>query len=67
MDEKDNANFINALSNKNREIDILIRFEKLYSKIRMIKIFNFSENIRDKEENIQLLESLNSTVAHQDL
>jgi hypothetical protein len=67
LDEKDNANFINALSNKNREIDILIRFEKLYSKIRMIKIFNFSENIRDKEENIQLLESLNSTVAHQDL
>ncbi len=67
MDEKDNANFINALSNKNREIDILIRFEKLYSKIRMIKIFNFSENIRDKEENIQLLESLNSTVAHQDV
>jgi hypothetical protein len=58
---------INALSNKNREIDILIRFEKLFSKIRMIKIFNFSENIRDKEENIQLLESLNSTVAHQDL
>ncbi len=67
MDEKDNANFINALSNKNREIDILIRSQKLYSKIRMIKIFNFSENIRDKEENIQLLESLNSTVAHQDL
>jgi hypothetical protein len=67
LDEKDNANFINALSNKNREIDILIRFEKLYSKIRMIKIFNFSENIRDKEENIQLLESLNSSVAHQDL
>ena len=67
MDEKDNANFINALSNKNRETDILIRFEKLYSKIRMIKIFNFSENIRDKEENIQLLESLNSSVAHQDL
>jgi hypothetical protein len=67
LDEKDNANFINALSNKNREIDILIRFEKLYSKIRMIKIFNFSENIRDKEENIQLLESLNSTVAHQDV
>jgi hypothetical protein len=67
LDEKDNANFINALSNKNREIDIFIRFEKLYSKIRMIKIFNFSENIRDKEENIQLLESLNSTVAHQDL
>jgi hypothetical protein len=58
---------INALSNKNREIDMLIRYEKLYSKIRMIKIFNFSENIRDKEENIQLLESLNSTVAHQDL
>jgi hypothetical protein len=67
LDEKDNANFINALSNKNREIDILIRSQKLYSKIRMIKIFNFSENIRDKEENIQLLESLNSTVAHQDL
>jgi hypothetical protein len=67
LDEKDNANFLNALSNKNREIDILIRFEKLFSKIRMIKIFNFSENIRDKEENIQLLESLNSTVAHQDL